>query len=131
MSRGCARYKTMSYMPPMKVVATRGYDRRARLAAHRCRTGGWRTGNRARADGVAGGSGNERRAQSQSGARQPRQERWSTRIVYYVVSRRGVLYLIDIYAKSAKEDLTDAESSKSVASSQSFEAQALARSAVG
>ena len=33
-----------------------------------------------------------------------------TRIIYFVVSRRGVIYyLIDIYAKSEKEDLTDAE----------------------
>jgi mRNA-degrading endonuclease RelE of RelBE toxin-antitoxin system len=31
------------------------------------------------------------------------------RIIYYVVNRRGVIYLIDVYAKSAKEDLTDAE----------------------
>ena len=31
------------------------------------------------------------------------------RILYYVVTRRGVLYLIDVYAKSEKEDLTDAE----------------------
>jgi hypothetical protein len=31
------------------------------------------------------------------------------RIIYFVVSRRGVIYMIDIYAKSEKEDLTDAE----------------------
>ncbi len=31
------------------------------------------------------------------------------RIVYYVVTRRGVLYLIDLYANSEKEDLTNAE----------------------
>jgi hypothetical protein len=31
------------------------------------------------------------------------------RIIYYVVTRKGVLYLLDVYAKSAKEDLTDAE----------------------
>ena len=30
-------------------------------------------------------------------------------IVYYVVTRRGVLYLIDVYANSETEDLTDAE----------------------
>jgi hypothetical protein len=29
--------------------------------------------------------------------------------VYYAVTRRAVLYLLDVYAKSAKEDLTDAE----------------------
>ena len=31
------------------------------------------------------------------------------RIIYFVVSRHGVIYLIDIYAKNEKEDLTDAE----------------------
>jgi hypothetical protein len=31
------------------------------------------------------------------------------RIIHYLVSRRAVLYLLDVYAKSAKEDLTDAE----------------------
>ena len=30
-------------------------------------------------------------------------------MIYYVVSRGGALYLLDIYAKSAKENLTDAE----------------------
>lgn len=35
--------------------------------------------------------------------------RGGARIVYYVVTRRAVLYLLDVYAKSAKEDLTDAE----------------------
>ena len=29
--------------------------------------------------------------------------------MYYAVTRRAVLYLLDVYAKSAKEDLTDAE----------------------
>jgi len=28
---------------------------------------------------------------------------------YFVASRRGVIYLIDVYAKSEKEDLTDGE----------------------
>jgi hypothetical protein len=31
------------------------------------------------------------------------------RIIYFVMSRRGVIYLIDVYAKSEKEDLADAE----------------------
>jgi hypothetical protein len=35
--------------------------------------------------------------------------RGGMRIIYFAVSRRGVIYLIDIYAKSEKEDLTDAE----------------------
>lgn len=38
-----------------------------------------------------------------------RGKRGGARIIYFVVSRRGVIYLIDIYAKSEKEDLTDAE----------------------
>jgi hypothetical protein len=29
--------------------------------------------------------------------------------VYYAVTRRAVLYLLDVYAKSAKKDLTYAE----------------------
>jgi hypothetical protein len=35
--------------------------------------------------------------------------RAAVRIIYFVVSRRGVVYLIDIYAKGEKEDLTDAQ----------------------
>jgi hypothetical protein len=31
------------------------------------------------------------------------------RIIYYVVTRKAVLYLLDVYAKSAKEDLSDAD----------------------
>jgi hypothetical protein len=31
------------------------------------------------------------------------------RIIYYVVTRRDVLYLLDVYAKSANEDLSDAD----------------------
>jgi hypothetical protein len=34
------------------------------------------------------------------------------RIIYFVVSRRGVIYLIDVYAKNEKEDLTDAQKRK-------------------
>jgi mRNA-degrading endonuclease RelE of RelBE toxin-antitoxin system len=59
----------------MKVVATLGYDRRARKLFTR--------GGRGKSGGV--------------------------RIIYFVVSRRGVVYLIDIYAKSEKEDLADAQ----------------------
>ena len=42
-------------------------------------------------------------------ARGGRGKSGGARIIYYVVTRRGVLYLLDVYAKSAKEDLTDAE----------------------
>ena len=47
---------------------------------------------------------------SQGGAaRGGRGKRGGARIIYYVFTRRSVLYLLDVYAKSAKEDLTDAE----------------------
>ncbi len=52
---------------------------------------------------------------SRGGARKARAARGSrgksgsARIIYYVISRRSVIYLLDVYAKSAKEDLTDAE----------------------
>jgi hypothetical protein len=42
-------------------------------------------------------------------ARGGRGKSGGARIIYSVVTRRGVLYLLDLYAKSAKEDLTDAE----------------------
>jgi hypothetical protein len=41
--------------------------------------------------------------------RGPHAARAAARIIYYVVTRRGVLYLLDVYAKSAKEDLAHAE----------------------
>jgi len=48
------------------------------------------------------------RAQGTGCPRQTRQERRRA-YHHYVVTRRGVLYLLDVFAKSAKEDLTDAE----------------------
>jgi hypothetical protein len=54
---------------------------------------------------MAGHPANGRRTQ---GACHPRCT-WEERIIYYVVLRKGVLYLLDVYAKSEKEDLTDAE----------------------
>ncbi|HZR59425.1 MAG TPA: type II toxin-antitoxin system RelE/ParE family toxin [Xanthobacteraceae bacterium] len=52
------------------------------------------------------GTGGARKARA---ARGGRGKSGGARIIYYVVSRRGVVYLLDVYAKSAKEDLTDAE----------------------
>jgi hypothetical protein len=92
----------------MRVVATRGYDSRARklfTPAERAAAEleialaptAWpviaETGERARRELPAAA---EARAVG-------------ARIIYYVVTRRGVLYFLDVYAKSAKEDLTDAE----------------------
>jgi mRNA-degrading endonuclease RelE of RelBE toxin-antitoxin system len=51
-------------------------------------------------------TGGARKARAIRGARG---KSGGARIIYYVVLRKGVLYLLDVYAKSEKEDLTDAE----------------------
>jgi len=58
---------------------------------------------------MAGHSRHRWGAQGASGARRPQAKSGGARIIYYVITRKGVLYLLDVYAKSAKEDLTDAE----------------------
>jgi hypothetical protein len=98
----------MPYISAMRVVATRGYDRRARKL--------FTSGERAAAEleialaptawPVIQGTGGARKARA---ARGGRGKSGGARIIYYVVTHRGVLYLLDVYAKSAKEDLTDAE----------------------
>ena len=55
---------------------------------------------------VIRGTGGARKARA---ARGGRGKSGGVRIIYFVVSQRGVIYLIDIYAKNEKEDLTDAE----------------------
>jgi hypothetical protein len=95
-------------MHAMKVVATRGYDRRARKL--------FTPTERAAAEleialaptawPVIRATGGARKARA---ARGGRGKSGGVRIIYFVVSRRGVIYLIDIYAKNEKEDLTDAE----------------------
>ncbi|HYB55812.1 MAG TPA: addiction module toxin RelE, partial [Alphaproteobacteria bacterium] len=52
------------------------------------------------------GTGGARKARA---ARGGKGKSGGARIIYYVVVRRGVLYLIDVYAKSAKEDLTNVD----------------------
>jgi len=52
------------------------------------------------------GTGGARKARA---ARGGRGKSGGARVIYYVVSRRDVLYLLDVYAKSMKENLTNAE----------------------
>ena len=52
---------------------------------------------------VIRGTGGARKARVSRGGRG---KSGGARVIYCVVSRRGVLYLLDIYAKSEKEDLT-------------------------
>ncbi len=92
----------------MRVVATRGYDGRARKV--------FTPAERAAAEleialapsvwPVIAGTGGARKARA---ARGGRGKSGGARIIYYVFTRKGVLYLLDMYAKSAKEDLTNAE----------------------
>ncbi len=92
----------------MKVVATRGYDRRAAKL--------FTPAERAAAEleialaptawPVIAGTGGARKARA---ARGGRGKSGGARIIYYVVTARGVLYLLDVYAKNAKEDLSDGE----------------------
>jgi hypothetical protein len=98
----------MPYLFPMRVVATRGYDRRAGKLFSQA--------ERAAAEleialaptawPVIAGTGGARKARA---ARGGRGKSGGARIVYYVLGRRDTLYLLDVYAKSAKEDLTDAD----------------------
>ncbi len=92
----------------MKVVATRGYDRRARklLTPAERATAELEIALAPAAWPVIAETGDARKARA---ARGGRGKSGGVRIIYYVVTRRGVLYLLDVYAKSAKEDLTDAE----------------------
>jgi hypothetical protein len=92
----------------MRVVATRGYDRSARKL--------FSSAERAAAEleialapsawPVIAGTGGARKARA---ARGGRGKSGGARIIYYAVTGRGVLYLLDVYAKSAKENLSDAE----------------------
>lgn len=95
-------------MIDIKVVATRGYDRRARTL--------FAPGEREAAEleialaptawPVIPGTGGARKARA---ARGGRGKSGGVRIIYYVLTRKGVLYLLDVYAKNAKENLTDAD----------------------
>ncbi len=93
----------------MKVVATHGYDRRARklLTPDERAIAELEIALAPTAWPVIRGTGGARKARA---ARGGRGKSGGVRIIYYVVSRREVLYLIDVYAKNEKEDLTDAES---------------------
>jgi len=92
----------------MKVVPTAGYERRVRRLLT--------TAERAAAEleialaplawPVIAGTGGARKARV---ARGGKGKRGGARVVYFVIVRRDVLYLIDVYAKNVKEDLTDAD----------------------
>ncbi len=85
----------------MRVIATRGYDRRARklLTPQERTTAELEIVVAPTLWPMIAGTGGARKAQV---ARGSRGKSGGARIIYYVVTRRGVLYLIDIYTKSNK-----------------------------
>ncbi len=92
----------------MRVIATTGYERRARRlltpearmtaeAALLVRPDAWP---------VIPGTGGARKARV---ALPGRGKSGGARLIYFVLAPRDSLYLLDIYAKGAKETLTDAD----------------------
>ena len=55
---------------------------------------------------VIAGTGGARKARI---ALPGRGKRGGARVIYFVLTSRGTLYLLDIYAKNVKEDLTSAD----------------------
>jgi hypothetical protein len=103
-----AVYKALSYMPTMKVVATLGYDRRARklLTPTERATAEHEIALAPTDWPVIRVTGGARKARA---ARGGRGKSGGARIIYFVLGRRDTIYLIDVYAKGEKEDLSDGE----------------------
>ncbi len=92
----------------MKVVATANYQRRAKKLLSADDRARLELELAARWDGwpVIPGTGGARKARF---AMAGKGKSGGARVIYFVPTARGVLYLLDVYAKKAKEDLTDAE----------------------
>ena len=92
----------------MRVIATPVYERRAGRLLSREERAVAEAAIVARPDAwpVIAGTGGARKARI---ARGGRGKSGGARVIYFVLTARGTLYLLDIYAKSAKEDLTDAD----------------------
>jgi hypothetical protein len=92
----------------MRVVATPGYDRRARkvLSGTERAAAELEIAVSPVAWPVIAGTGGARKARV---ARGDRGKSGGARIIYFVAVRRDVLYLLDVYAKNAKDNLTDAD----------------------
>lgn len=92
----------------MKVVATTGYDRRARklLTALERQTVELEIALAPEAWPVIPGTGGARKARVSRGGKG---KSGGARVIYCVWLGENVLYLLDIYAKGEKENLTHAE----------------------
>lgn len=92
----------------MRVIATRGYDRRAsRLLTAEARAAA-EAEIAARPDTwpVVPGTGGARKARV---ALPGRGKRGGARVIYFLSSAREVLVFLDMYAKATKEDLSSAD----------------------
>ena len=92
----------------MQVIATRGYRRAAArlLTAESRAEAEAEIVARPEAWPVIQGTGGARKARI---ALPGRGKRGGARVIYFVLLARDVLFLLDIYAKNAKEDLTSAD----------------------
>ncbi len=92
----------------MQVIATRGYRRAAArlLTAESRAAAEAEIVARPEAWPVIQGAGGARKARI---ALPGRGKRAGARVIYFVLLARDVLFLLDIYAKNAKEDLTSAD----------------------
>jgi hypothetical protein len=92
----------------MLVVPTSNYERRIKRLLSAEQRAAIEMEIVARWDGwpVIPGTGGARKARFAMGGKG---KSGGGRVVYFVPTSRGALYLLDIYAKRAKEDLTDAE----------------------
>ncbi len=95
-------------MVGMRVIAAPGYDRAARrlLSARERAAAEAEIAARPDAWPVIPGTGGARKARV---ALPGRGKRGGARVIYFHAATAGLLVLLDIYAKGAKEDLTDAD----------------------
>jgi hypothetical protein len=92
----------------MRIVPTSGYARRVRklLSPAERATAELEIALAPEAWPVVAGTGGARKARV---ARGGRGKSGGARVIYFAWTTRGVLFLINIYAKSEKENLTDAD----------------------
>ena len=92
----------------MRIVPTSIYERRARKILspdERLEAEEWIALSPERWP-VIPGTGGARKARI---ARRGMGKRGGARVIYFVLSARSTIYLMDVYAKNAKENLTDAD----------------------
>jgi hypothetical protein len=95
-------------MTRMRVIAAPGYDRAARRLLSAAERAAAEAEIAARPDAwpVIPGTGGARKARV---ALPRRGKRGGARVIYFHAATAELLVLLDIYAKGAKEDLTDAD----------------------